>query len=230
MGSWLLISHRYDISTIQKQSSSTVMHANNNQFSLYIIIQVLYQQILYYIKYIFYYINQTKNMFKYACCLNIIIQVGILGYFNISKQDIKSYYSKQIKRHKNINNFITNIGNAIYIILIKNFCKKTNIKNNYKKQILNYNIKKFSLIIKNIINKFFSSKTLIKANNNVILQINFVSNTKKFRKNLKQLVKKTGYISLQYNQLSSNNLYLVEITTNNANILRLIGVLVVFIK
>lgn len=46
---------------------------------------------------------------------------------------------------------------TIYNILIKDFFKRINMINGYKKQILNYNIEKFSLIVKNDINTFFSS-------------------------------------------------------------------------
>lgn len=54
----------------------------------------------------------------------------------------------------------------------------------YKTYILNWNIEKFDLIIKNNINMFFFIKTLFKTNQNDILHINFISSVKKITKNL----------------------------------------------
>lgn len=52
----------------------------------------------------------------------------------------------------------------------------------YKRQILDYNIEKFNLIVKDDINMFLFSKILKWADKNVVLLINFVNNTKKIRK------------------------------------------------
>lgn len=60
-----------------------------------------------------------------------------------------------------ISDFIISIKKIIYITWIKNLFKQTNIKKDYKKQILDYNIKKFSLIIKSNFNMFFHTKILI---------------------------------------------------------------------
>lgn len=57
----------------------------------------------------------------------------------------------------------------MYITQIKNFFKQINIKKSYKKSILDYNIKKFSLIIRVNLNKFFFTKILIQVNQNIIL-------------------------------------------------------------
>lgn len=62
---------------------------------------------------------------------------------------------------------------------------KTNIKKNYKRQILYYNIQKFSLIIKSNIDIFSYTKILILSDKNAILQVNFVKDTKKIKKELK---------------------------------------------
>ena len=48
----------------------------------------------------------------------------------------------------------------MHIIWIKDFFKQTNIKKNYEKQILNYNIEKFSLMVKDNIDIFSSTKIL----------------------------------------------------------------------
>lgn len=63
-------------------------------------------------------------------------------------------------------------------IQIKNFVKQINIKKNYKKKILDTNIEKFDLIIKNNIDMFFFIKTLIKQKKNLVLKINFVNSAK----------------------------------------------------
>lgn len=62
--------------------------------------------------------------------------------------------------------------------------------------MLDYNIKRFNLMIKNNRKMFFSSKILIKMNKNAILQLELINNTKKIIKNLNQLIKKTKYIKL----------------------------------
>ena len=49
----------------------------------------------------------------------------------------------------------------MYIIWIKDFFKETKMKKGYKKQILDYNIEKFILIIRDNINIFSSTKILI---------------------------------------------------------------------
>lgn len=70
------------------------------------------------------------------------------------------------------------------------------MKKDNKKQILNHKVKKFSLIIKNVIDMFFFSKTLTKDNKNVVLQVNSISNIKKILKNLKWHIRKTNCIKL----------------------------------
>lgn len=62
-----------------------------------------------------------------------------------------------------------NIEKAMYITQIKNFFKQINIKKSYKRQILDHNIEKFSLIVKTDLNMFFFIKTLTQANQNATL-------------------------------------------------------------
>lgn len=81
----------------------------------------------------------------------------------------------------------------MHITKIKIFFKQKNIKKSYKKEILDYNIKKFSLMIKIELDMFFSVKILTQANKNVKLQINLVRNAKKIIKNLKYYFKKIEY-------------------------------------
>ena len=59
------------------------------------------------------------------------------------------------------------------------------MKKDYKKQIFVYNVKKFDLMVSNDIHMFPSMKTFIKANKNVILQVNFINGGKNIIKDLK---------------------------------------------
>lgn len=49
--------------------------------------------------------------------------------------------------------------------------------------MLDYNIKRFNLMIKNNRKMFFSSKISIKVNKNTILQLELINNIKKIIKN-----------------------------------------------
>lgn len=80
-----------------------------------------------------------------------------------------SHYPKQIKRYLNTTGFTTGIGKVIYITQIKDFFKQSKIKKSYKKQILDHNIEKFSLIIRDDIDMFFFIKILIQANKKIVL-------------------------------------------------------------
>lgn len=73
------------------------------------------------------------------------------------------------------------------------------MKKSYKKQILDYNIKKFSLIVRYNINIICSTKTLTEIDKNIILQVNSISDIKKIIKYLKWHVKKDNNIKLEYN-------------------------------
>lgn len=65
---------------------------------------------------------------------------------------------------------------------IKDIFWQTNIRKDYEKRILDCNVNKFSLIIKDDMNIFVSIKIIILANKNVILQINSISGIKKLHK------------------------------------------------
>lgn len=73
------------------------------------------------------------------------------------------------------------------------------MRKSYKKLILNNNIKKFSLIIKDNINMFLSIKIPTQANKNTVLQINFLNNAKKIKKVLKQHIEKNELVKRKYN-------------------------------
>lgn len=59
------------------------------------------------------------------------------------------------------------------------------MRKNYEKQILNHNIEKFSLMVKDDINMFLFTKILIQANKNGVLQINSISGAKNIGEELK---------------------------------------------
>lgn len=72
-----------------------------------------------------------------------------------------SHYSNQLKLYRNAIGSTNSIEKAIYMTWIKDFLKQTKMKNNYKKQILDHNVKKFSFIIKANLSMFSSTKILI---------------------------------------------------------------------
>ena len=59
------------------------------------------------------------------------------------------------------------------------------MRKKYKKQILDYNIEKFSLMVKDDIDIFVSIKILIQADKNAVLQVNSMNDAKKIREELK---------------------------------------------
>lgn len=70
------------------------------------------------------------------------------------------------------------------------------MQKSYEKQILNYNVEKFNLIVKDNKNIFFFTKTLTKVNKNATLQVNSIYNVQKIIKDLKQYIGKDKYIRL----------------------------------
>lgn len=96
------------------------------------------------------------------------------------------------------------IRKAMHIIWIKDFFKRTNIRKSYEKQILDYNVKKFGLIIRANLDMFSSAKTLIQVDQNAILQVNLVNGIKKIIKDLKWHFRKDKCQRLQYSCLSTN--------------------------
>ncbi len=70
------------------------------------------------------------------------------------------------------------------------------MRKTYKRQILDYNVKKFSLIVKNDIDLFFSTKIITQADKTVALQSNSVSGTKKIKEELKWYIEKSEWLRL----------------------------------
>lgn len=70
------------------------------------------------------------------------------------------------------------------------------MKKSYENQILDHNIEKFNLIIKDDVDMFSSIEALIEASKNAELQVNFISNIKKIIKDLKWHVQKNEHIRL----------------------------------
>ncbi len=111
-----------------------------------------------YIKHAFYRINQTKGAFKDARQTDIMIREGKNGYFNFPKWYVISHIPEWIKRYGSTTGFTTGIGEAMHITWIKDFFKQTNMKKGYERQILNYNVKKFSLIVRDDFTCFLPPK------------------------------------------------------------------------
>ena len=82
------------------------------------------------------------------------------------------------------------------ITWIKDFFKWTKMRKSYEKQILDYNIKKFSLMVRDDIDMFSSTKILTEANKNAELQVNSVSGAKSITEDLKWHVRKDKRIRL----------------------------------
>lgn len=138
-----------------------------------------------YMKHALYRINQTERAFRNTCQMDAMIQRDRKRHFNFLKWHVILCYRKWIKRYRSTMDFIIGIRETIYITQIKNFFKQTNIRKDYKRQILDHNVEKFSLMLKDNIDIFFSTKRLIQTNKNAILQVNFVSDVKKIREGLK---------------------------------------------
>ncbi len=94
--------------------------------------------------------------------------------------------------------FTTGIGKVIYIIWIRDFFKQNNMKKSYEKQILDYNVEKFSRMVKDDIDLFSSTKVLTQANKNAALQINSVSDTKKIKEELKWYIEKSDRLKVEH--------------------------------
>ncbi len=108
----------------------------------------------------FYWINQTKGTFRDARQTDTMIRQGKNGYFNFLKWHVISYYLEWIKHYRSVMGFTIGIGEAMYITMIKDFFKQTNMRKSYKKQILDYNIQRFSLMVRDDIDYFSFTKIL----------------------------------------------------------------------
>ena len=58
------------------------------------------------------------------------------------------------------------------------------MKKGYERQILDYNVEKFSLMVKDDIDMFSFAEILTQANKNVVLYVNSMSGVKKIREEL----------------------------------------------
>ena len=86
----------------------------------------------------------------------------------------------------------------MHITSIKDFFKRTNMRKSYEKQILDHNVDKLSLMIRDDINMFSSTEILTEADKNAALQLNSVSSAKNITKDLKLHVRKDECIKLRY--------------------------------
>ena len=141
-----------------------------------------------------------------------------------------SHYHDRIKLYGSATGFTTAIGEAMHIIWIKNFFKRTNMRKGYEKQILDHNVEKFSLMVRANLDKFSSAKTLTQADQNAALQVNSVSGAKKIMEDLKWHLGKDECRRLQYSCLSTNYWCLAETAADKAGISGLVDALAVFIK
>lgn len=87
-----------------------------------------------------------------------MVWVGKERYFNFPKWHVMLYYLEYVKCYGSVTTFITSIREAIHIIWIKDFFKQSNMKKNYKKQISNHNVEMFSLMVRDDIDLFLSTK------------------------------------------------------------------------
>ncbi len=141
-----------------------------------------------------------------------------------------SHYPEWIKHYGSATGFTTGIGEAMHITWIKDFFKQTEMRKSYEKQILDHNVEKFSLMVRDDINMFSSTETLTEADKNAELQVNSVSSAKKITEDLKWNVGKDERIRLWHSRLSNNYWCLAETAADNAGVPGLIDALAVFIK
>ncbi len=73
----------------------------------------------------------------------------------------------------------------MHITWIKDFFKHTIMRKSYEKQILDRNVEKFSLIVRDDIDMFSSTETLTEADKNATLQVNSVNGAKTLTKDFK---------------------------------------------
>ncbi len=126
--------------------------------------------------------------------------------------------------------FTTGIGEAMHITWIKDFFKQTNMKKGYEKQILDYNIEKFSLMVRDNIDLISSTEILTQVDKNIALQVSSMSGVKKIREELKWYIEKNERLKLGHSRLSCNYWYLVGTVADKADVSRFIDALAVFIK
>ena len=132
----------------------------------------------------FYRINQTKRAFRDVRRIDTMIRAGKSGHLNFPKWHFMFHYPEWIKHNGSATGFTTGIEEAMHITWIKDCFKQTNMKKGYEKQILDHNVEKFSLMIKDDIDMFFSTEILTEADKNTALH-NSVSGAKKITEDLK---------------------------------------------
>ncbi len=72
------------------------------------------------------------------------------------------------------------------------------MRQNYGRQILDYNVGKFSLMVKDDIDLFSFTEILTQGNENAALQVNSVNDAKKTREELKGYIKKNERLRLRH--------------------------------
>ncbi len=78
------------------------------------------------------------------------------------------------------------------------------MRKGYEKQIPDYNVEKFSLMVRDDIDLFSSTEILTQANENAALQVNSVNGAKKIREKLKWYIEKSERLRLGHSRLSCN--------------------------
>ncbi len=104
------------------------------------------------------------------------------------------------------------------------------MRKSYEKQILDYNVEKFSLMVRDDINLFSSTEIVIQADENTALQVNSVGGAKKIREELKWCIERSERLRLGHSQLSCNYWCLARTATDKAGVPGFIDALAVFIK
>ncbi len=150
-----------------------------------------------YMEHTLYRINQTKAVFRDGRRTDTMIRASKSGHFNFSKWHVMSHYPEWIKYYRSATGFTTGIGEAMHITWIKNFFQQTNMRKSYEKQILDHKFEKFSPMVRDDIDMFFFTETLIEADQNAVLQVNSVSGAKKITEDLKWNVGKDKHIQLR---------------------------------
>ncbi len=70
------------------------------------------------------------------------------------------------------------------------------MRKGYEKQILDYNVEKFSLMVRDDIDLLSSTEMLTQVDKNAALQVNSVSNAKKIREELMWYIEKSERLKL----------------------------------
>ncbi len=70
------------------------------------------------------------------------------------------------------------------------------MRKGYEKQILDYNVEKFSLMVRDDIDLFSSTEILIQVDKNTALQVNSMSGIKKIKEKLKWYIEKSKRLKL----------------------------------